>query len=260
MDIKGLNEKRISMKMSYERIAELTGMTIEDVKAVLSGQSENVSYESILAVEQAVFSGDKMPFRYNVLEHRPMMVREEPYRYHARKYTEEDWERISEHTRAELIYGRLYMMGQPSRMHQWIVSELMYLIKDFVRKNKGKCKVYSVPFGVRLFKNSSVIVEPDISMICRPDILTDKGCEGAPDWVIEVVSVSNSSYDYNIKLEQYQKAGVRECWIIDPFRRMVLVWLRDCPEENKYYSYDEEIKARCLEGFGVLMAEIEETF
>lgn len=48
----------------------------------------------------------------------------------------------------------------------------------------------------------------DISMICRKDILTDKGCEGAPDWVIEVVSVSNSSYDYNTKLEQYQKAGV----------------------------------------------------
>lgn len=55
----------------------------------------------------------------------------------------------------------------------------------------------------RLFQDDSVIVEPDISMICREDILTDKGCEGASDWVIEVVSVSNSSYDYNTKLEQY---------------------------------------------------------
>ena len=164
------------------------------------------------------------------------------------------------HIGAELIHGRLYMMGQPSRMHQWIVSELMYLIKDYIRKRKGKCKVYSAPFGVRLFQDGSVIVEPDISMICREDILTDKGCEGAPDWVIEVVSVSNSSYDYNTKLEQYQKAGVRECWIIDPFRRTILIWLRDCLERSGYYSYDKEIDAWCLEGFRVRLAEIEETF
>lgn len=72
--------------------------------------------------------------------------------------------------------------------------------------------------------------------------------------------MSNSSYDYNTKLEQYQKAGVRECWIINPFRRTVLMWLRDCPEKSGYYSYDKEMDAWCLEGFRVRLAEIEETF
>ena len=260
MDIKELNEKRLLKKMSYEDIAEFTGIKQEDVKPILLEQTKEYSYEGLLAMEQAILSGDRMPFAYNAIEHRPVMIREEPYRYYAREYTEEDWKRISEHTRAELIHGRLYMMGQPSRMHQWIVSELMYLIKDYIRKHKGKCKVYSAPFGVRLFQDDSVIVEPDISMICSEDILTDKGCEGAPDWVIEVVSVSNSSYDYNTKLEQYQKAGVRECWIIDPFRRTVLMWLRDCSEKSGYYSYDKKVEAWCLDGFHVRMAEIEETF
>lgn len=84
MDIKELNEKRLLKKMSYEDIAEFTGIKQEDVKAILLEQTKEYSYEGLLAMGTGYFIRDRMPFAYNAIEHRPVMIREEPYRYYAR--------------------------------------------------------------------------------------------------------------------------------------------------------------------------------
>ena len=115
-------------------------------------------------------------------------------------YTEEDYYNLPEDVRAELIDGYLvYNQAAPSRMHQTILSELHTLINNFIKSKKGPCKVYPAPFAVKLKKDSETIVEPDISVICDRDKLTDRGCTGSPDWIIEIVSPSNSSYDYITK-------------------------------------------------------------
>ena len=129
------------------------------------------------------------------------------------RYTLEEFYTVTEDMRAELIDGFIYNMAPPKRIHQRIVLRISALIDRYITDNKGECEVNAAPFGVRLSENT--LVEPDITVVCDKNKLTEDGCEGAPDWVIEVAS-SNSSNDYGKKFSLYKNSGVREYWIIDP--------------------------------------------
>ena len=108
-------------------------------------------------------------------------------------YTEEDYYNLPENVRAELIDGQIYYMAAPTRVHQEILSYLHLEIGNYLRSRKGPCKVYPAPFAVKLFsEDDRNVVEPDISVICNPNKLTDRGCTGAPDWIVEITSPSNS--------------------------------------------------------------------
>lgn len=142
-------------------------------------------------------------------------------------YTEDDYYNLPEDVRAELIDGQFYDMSAPSRIHQEILSELHITIGQYLRSKDGPCRVYPAPFAVKLFHDRKTIVEPDISVICDPDRLTDRGCAGAPDWIIEIVSPGNPGHDYVRKLNLYMDAGVREYWIVDPANRQIHVYYLD---------------------------------
>ncbi len=160
-----------------------------------------------------------------------------------RIYTEDDYNNLPEDVRAELIDGQIYYQAAPSRIHQDLLSELHYQIKDYIRSKGGPCKVYPAPFAVKLSEDRRNIVEPDISVICNPDKLTDRGCTGAPDWIIEIVSPGNSSHDYVLKLNLYMAAGVREYWIVNPQVKSILVYYFD--ETNlapKSYTFNDKVK------------------
>ena len=102
-------------------------------------------------------------------------------------YTIEDIYALPEGERAELIDGKIYYMAPPSTRHQRIISDIHYRIKDYIIKNNGECEVLPAPFAVFLNKDNKNYVEPDISIICDKDKITDKGCHGAPDWIIEII-------------------------------------------------------------------------
>ena len=90
-------------------------------------------------------------------------------------------------------------------------------------------------------ENDINYVEPDISVICDPNKLTDKGCSGAPDWIIEIVSPGSRRMDYYTKLFKYRTAGVREYWIVDPEKNRILVY--DFESENTGdYSFADSVK------------------
>ena len=262
MDIQVLRKMKKEAGITNGEIAELSGIPVSTVNKIFSGATKNPRYATLLAIEQVLASREKLPFTYNPMTEEPTMIKEtvQPYQYRARKYEREDIDKLSEYTRAELINGRLYMMAAPSRMHQWVVSELLFLIKNHIRRKKGKCKAYASPFDVRLFEDDSVCVQPDILVVCNPDILTDSGCCGAPDWIIEVVSESNASYDYITKQMQYQRAGVKEYWVVDPFQRLVSVMNWECPERTRQYTYQEAVSSGVLEGLQISFQEIEEGF
>ena len=114
-------------------------------------------------------------------------------------YTSEDYWNLPDGQRAELIDGKLYAMAPPNRIHQELVMELSATIRQHIKDRRGDCKVYPSPFAVNLTANDKVWVEPDISVICDKDKLSDRGCEGAPDWIIEIVSPGNPKNDYTIK-------------------------------------------------------------
>ena len=124
--------------------------------------------------------------------------------------------------RAELIDGQIYSMAPPNTRHQRILNYINTEINMYIRKNNGECEVFPAPFAVFLNDDDMNYVEPDISVICDKNKISDKGCQGAPDWVIEIISPSSRAMDYFTKLFKYQKSGVREYWIVDPDRKSVV--------------------------------------
>ena len=156
-------------------------------------------------------------------------------------YTSEDYWNLPDGQRAELIDGKLYAMVPPNRIHQKLVSRLTQTIGSFIDSNKGACEVYPAPFAVNLNANDKIWVEPDISVICDKDKLSDRGCDGAPDWIIEVVSPSSTRTDCAIKLFKYRTAKVREYWIVNPMKKVVQTYVFEGEEDANLYSFDDEI-------------------
>ncbi len=156
-------------------------------------------------------------------------------------YTIDDIYNLPEGSRAELIDGQIYYMAPPTRRHQRIVGELFAAIREYINRKNGTCEVDIAPFAVFLNENDINYVEPDISVICDPNKLTDKGCSGAPDWIIEIVSPGSRRMDYYTKLFKYRTAGVREYWIVDPEKNRILVY--DFESENTGdYSFADSVK------------------
>ena len=157
-------------------------------------------------------------------------------------YTIEDIYALPEGTRAELIDGQIYYMAPPSRYHQKIAGKLFTIISQYIDIKGGTCEPYIAPFAVFLNENDKNYVEPDISVICDPNKLNDKGCTGAPDWIIEIVSPGSRRMDYFIKLFKYRSAGVREYWIVDPAKNRVTVWNFETDNTDDF-TFSDQVKA-----------------
>lgn len=171
------------------------------------------------------------------------------------RYTFADVLTWGEDERIEIIYGEAFMMAPPSTRHQEISGELFRQLANFL---EGKpCRAYPAPFGVRLFEQDAdrpedidTIVEPDISVICDRSKIDRRGCKGAPDLIVEILSPSTRRHDRLVKLNLYQRAGIREYWIVDPDNESVQVFtqsggvLRICED----YGRGDIAKVNVLEG------------
>ena len=171
-------------------------------------------------------------------------------------YTSEDYWNLPDGQRAELIDGKLYAMAPPYRIHQELVGELYSAIHNYIHSKDGSCKVYPAPFAVNLTANDKTWVEPDISVICDKDKLSDRGCEGAPDWIIEVLSPSSTRTDCAIKLFKYRSAGVREYWIVNPIVKIVQTYVFEGEEDANMYSFDEEIPVYIFDGLTIKISDL----
>ncbi len=167
-----------------------------------------------------------------------------------RYYTINDIYNLPDGQRAELIDGELYMMSAPGTKHQRLVREFTYLIEDYIRRRNGDCEVFPAPFAVFLNADDTNYLEPDISVICDKDKITDEGCQGAPDWIVEIVSPSSRPMDYNKKLFKYRTAGVREYWIVDPTKKQITVYNFE-HDDFEEYSFSDKVKAGIYEDFEV---------
>lgn len=176
-------------------------------------------------------------------------------------FTVEDYYETPEGYPLELIDGRFFVMESPGARHQSIVYELGYAIGSYIKKNKGKCRVYPGPFDVELPTERGTVVVPDITVICDTSKVDEKGCKGVPDWIIEVLSASTKERDKKEKLAAYEAVGVREYWIVDPFENKVCVY-RQVEGKNEYalpdtYFFDEEIPSGIFCGFQIRLAELD---
>ncbi len=170
-------------------------------------------------------------------------------------YTIEDIYALPEGQRAELIDGQIYDMAPPNRRHQRISGKLHQAIANYIDSKNGECEVYAAPFAVFLNEDDRNYVEPDISVICDKNKLTDKGCNGAPDWIIEIVSSSSKRMDYLIKLFKYRNASVKEYWIVDPEKNRITVYnfVHNTIEE---YSFGDDVPVGIYEDFSIKVSEV----
>ena len=174
------------------------------------------------------------------------------------RYTYKDYASWDTEDRFELIDGVPYLMSPaPLRAHQKVSFKIAYQLETFL---KGKpCDVYVAPFDVRLNhdKGDDIVVQPDIVVVCDKSKLDDKGCKGAPDMIIEVLSPSSARLDTLVKFQKYQNAGVKEYWIVDPNIKTVAVHiLKDGEYLTRAYSDTDIIPVNVLSGCEVNMQEV----
>lgn len=171
-------------------------------------------------------------------------------------YTLDDIYALPEGSRAELIDGMIYNMAPPSRNHQKILNYINTEINLYLRNKNGKCEVYPVPFAVFLNQDQVNYVEPDISVICDNSKLNDRGCNGAPDWIIEIVSPGSRRLDYLVKLFKYRTAGVREYWIADLEKNRIMVYYFEGDLIDEY-TFKDKVKVNIYEDLYVDFSKIE---
>lgn len=160
-----------------------------------------------------------------------------------RKYTSDDFLMMNDlEGRYELVSGEIYAMSPAPNIKHQIISGGIYLkIGNYIKKHKGKCQVLAAPTDVKL--NDENTVQPDIFVVCDPDKLDEQKCNGAPDWIIEILSPGNSDHDTVEKLSVYLKSGVREYWIVDPMNEKVLVYPFEETKAVGVFTFNDKITA-----------------
>lgn len=181
-----------------------------------------------------------------------------------KNYTYADILSWGEDVRAEIIYGDLYMMSAPSTIHQVVSMELSTRIHAFL--SDKPCRVFAAPFDVRIFENDQdnprkvdTVVEPDISVVCDKNKIDKQGCKGAPDFIIEILSPSTARLDNFVKLNLYQRAKVREYWVVDPLNATVNVYLPDETERlvvSEVYTRKDVAKVTVLPGCEIDLSKV----
>ena len=166
--------------------------------------------------------------------------------------------------RLELIKGKIFKMSPaPSRCHQEIAGFIFNNLYNFLSNNP--CKVYAAPFDVRLPKKSRedkevyTVVQPDICVICDLSKLDDKGCIGAPDIMVEILSPGNSKKEMGNKFEVYQESGVKEYWIVSTVENTLVKYIMH-PDglfyANRPFTEDDTLTTAILPGFEMLIKDI----
>lgn len=158
--------------------------------------------------------------------------------------------------RAELIDGKVYNMAPPARIHQELVSQFTKIIGQHIDKKDGSCKVYPAPFAVFINKDDKTYVEPDISVICDENKLDDRGCNGAPDFIIEIVSPSSRTMDYSTKNTVYSNAGVREYWIVDPAKERTTIYRYEEDAAPMIFSFEQTITVGIYGDLNINISEL----
>lgn len=264
-DIISIDEMRaLKRTLGYtnEMLAAKSGVPLGTVQKIMAGITKSPRRKTLKALSDALIyrsmaispEHDGSGWYEQYLNHkasrtpsgRTDIVSEAAASYGAKKkkYTTKDIEALPDGVRAELVDGEIFYMASPTRTHQKIAGEMYLIVANYIRAKGGPCEVYIPPFAVWPDNDDYTYFEPDLTVICDLDKLDEKGCHGAPDWVVEVMSPSSKKMDCMDKLEKFRHAGTREYWIIMPEKRMVVVYnfeTKNIPESVTLYSFDDAI-------------------
>ena len=180
-----------------------------------------------------------------------------------KSYTYADYLKWTFEERVELIKGKIFKMSPaPSSSHQRISFRLGNALFNYL--NGKQCEVFSAPFDVRLPRKSKddkdiyTVLQPDICVICDPSKIEERGCLGAPDIVIEILSPANNQKELKYKHEAYEEAGVKEYWVFDPREKGIQVYLRTNGKllASGYLYAEDKFTTDILPGFSLDLTEL----
>ncbi len=182
-----------------------------------------------------------------------------------KKYTYADYLTWLDDKRREIIDGFVKLMSPaPSSVHQQVSWNLGLVLGNYLKKKN--CRAFHAPFDVRLThhgktsdENIDNVVQPDISIICDTSKIDEKGCLGAPDMIIEIISKYNPKRDVEEKFALYQRYKVREYWIVHPNDRTVTVFILDEHEKYKHvgiFAGDSKVKVNIFDDCFIDLAEV----
>lgn len=217
--------KRIKLEKGYTlvQLSDYSGVPLGTLQKIFSGETQYPRYATRQALERVLLQGDTEYFPEGTAQ-----KTEEPMLYESSgikkqgEYTLEDYYNLPDERRVELIDGIIYDMSAPTFVHQNILGNVFYTIKNFIDSRKGTCIPMLSPVDVRLDCDDRTMVQPDILILCDRSKICKWGIMGAPDFCLEIISESTGRKDYIKKLQKYTDAGVKEYWIIDPYRKILL--------------------------------------
>ena len=232
MTLEEMKSRKKELGYTYEQISRLSGVPLGTVQKVFSGVTSAPRYDTLSALERILGFSDHS------------VVCESPAPYRTKKqgeYTLEDYYRLPEDQRVELIDGVLYEMTAPTSAHQIITGLLYAKLLAHVTENKGTCLPIVSPVDVQLDCDDKTMVQPDVVVVCDRDKVIRRCIYGAPDFVVEILSPSTRKKDMIIKLNKYLNAGVKEYWLVDPDKKSVLVY--DFSHDNYpvFYGFHDKV-------------------
>ena len=244
MTIQEMKEKKKEIGYTYSQIAELSGVPLGTVQKIFNGSTSSPRYDTLRALEkvfQLSFDEPKKPTD---------MIREASAPYFVKKqgdYTLEDYYAIPDDIRVELIDGVIYDMSAPTSVHQLLTGFLFTQFMNHVMKEKGSCLPIVSPIDVQLDCDDRTMLQPDVVIVGDRKKVVHRCVYGAPDFVLEILSPSSRKKDSIIKLNKYMNAGVREYWVVDPEKRLVLVYDFEHNNFPIIYGFDSQIPVRIWE-------------
>lgn len=236
MTVQEMREKKNEKGYTDEQIADLSGVPIETVQQIFSGEVECLRYDILLALEGFFVE--------------PCEVKETAFYKHDRNgsYTLDDYYALPDERRVELIDGYFYDMSSPTFGHQSIGGEIHRQIANYILEHGGKCRPFIAPMDVQLDCDNKTMVQPDVGIVCDSAKIKRFGIYGAPDFIVEVISPSTKKKDYALKLSKYMEAGVREYWIVDFAQGKILVYFFESDVYPVIYGFDQPVPVNIYGG------------
>ncbi|SEM60251.1 Endonuclease, Uma2 family (restriction endonuclease fold) [Butyrivibrio sp. ob235] len=278
MTIDEMKQRRREFGYSYKKLSELSGVPLGTIQKIFNGETKSPRHDTIVMLQKVLEPdsaakesyrfksyGDGKEKKYGAEGEHYENLREEPAIIYGSKkkvdlehfngkkqgeYTIEDYEALPDDVRVELIDGYFFYMDAPSTRHQLIGGEIYAPIRNYIRKNKGKCIPFISPTDVQLDRDDRTILEPDVFIVCDPSKITEKRIYGNPDFVVEIISPSTARKDRFIKAKKYKYAGVKEFWLVDSKKRNVLVYSFDDEDNDDItiYGFGDKIPIGLYDG------------
>ena len=242
MTIEQMRFRKTVLGLTNEDLAKKSGLPLGTVQKVLAGITKAPRRRTLLKLEQALSTDSDE-------NHPADCVMEPPCAYTAAKhlYTLEDYYALPDERRVELIDGVFYDMASPGRLHQAILGQL-YLQLASCADRHPECELFFAPADVCLDNDNYTMVQPDLYINCSRKDDDKRRLNGAPDYVVEILSPSSRTHDMFRKLSKYRFAGVREYWIVDPEKQKVIVYVFEKDDIPVIYTFHDTVPVGISEG------------